>query len=354
MDRYIGLDVHSQSCTMAVLGPSGRRLGLRVVATHGAELRQAIRDIAGTKHVCLEEGAQSSWLYELLNDEVDELVVTVREKNSGPKDDARDAWGLAEGLRVGAIKRRVYKSQGPFSELRAALRSYTVVRDDLRRAKSRLKAIYLSRGLLPAGTGVFHPIKHEAWARQLPPAQRRSAELLLSQIQALTELQAATEERLQEASKPHRIIRTLATAPAIGPIRAAQIVATVVTPHRFRTKRQFWAYCGLAVVVRSSADWVRDREGKWTRSRVFQTRGLNQNHRPVLKEVFKGAAHHIATQMASHPLHQDYQRLLDGGMKPNLAQLTLARRLSAAVLAMWKHEEDYDPEKHRTHITAQA
>ncbi|MGZ6157780.1 MAG: hypothetical protein ACXWNA_15905 [Gemmatimonadaceae bacterium] len=70
-----------------------------------------------------------------------------------------------------------------------------------------------------------------------------------------------------------------------------------------------------------------------------------------MKEVFKGAAHLVATQMTDHPLHQDYQRLIDGGMRPNLAQLTIARRLAAAVLAMWK--EAYDPERHRTQL-AQA
>ena len=73
-----------------------------------------------------------------------------------------------------------------------------------------------------------------------------------------------------------------------------------------------------------------------------------------MKEVFKGAAHLVATQMKSHPLHQDYQHLLDGGLKPNLAMVTIARRIAAAVLAMWKHVEAYDPEKHRSHTTAEA
>jgi transposase len=41
----------------------------------------------------------------------------------------------------------------------------------------------------------------------------------------------------------------------LGPIRIAQILAKVASPHRFRTKRQFWAYCGLAVVTRSIADY---------------------------------------------------------------------------------------------------
>jgi hypothetical protein len=56
-----------------------------------------------------------------------------------------------------------------------------------------------------------------------------------------------------------------------------------------------------------------------SRSQTFQTRGLNRNRQPLLKEVFKGAAHLVATQMTDHPLHQDYQRLIDGGMRPNLA-----------------------------------
>jgi len=164
-------------------------------------------------------------------------------------------------------------------------------------------------------------------------------------------LRSGAEDRLLGASKAHKIIQVLSTAPGIGPIRAAQIVAIVVTPHRFRTSRQFWAYCGLAVVTRSSSDWVPGPQG-WVRSRVYQTRGLNRNRQPSLKAVFKGAAHLIASRMKTHPLHAAFQRLIDGGMKPNLAEVTLARRLAAAVLAMWKHEEVYDPAKHRSTIVS--
>ena len=69
-------------------------------------------------------------------------MVTIPERTSGPTDDARDAWELAERLRVGSIKRRVDKDRGPFSELRAAVRSYTMLRDDVRRTKNRLRAVY--------------------------------------------------------------------------------------------------------------------------------------------------------------------------------------------------------------------
>jgi len=39
--------------------------------------------------------------------------------------------------------------------------------------------------------------------------------------------------------------------------------------------------------------------------------------------------------------------MTEAGIKPNLAKLTLARRIAATTLAMWEHQEDYDPSKAR-------
>jgi len=58
MERYIGLDVHAQSCTLAVVSAAGKRLGLQVVETNGTAVKQAISVIAGNRHICLEEGTQ--------------------------------------------------------------------------------------------------------------------------------------------------------------------------------------------------------------------------------------------------------------------------------------------------------
>ena len=66
MDRYVGLDGHARSCTLGVIGPSGKRLKSMVVETNGQALVEAVRGIAGQVHLCLEEGTQSAWLYELL------------------------------------------------------------------------------------------------------------------------------------------------------------------------------------------------------------------------------------------------------------------------------------------------
>jgi hypothetical protein len=47
------------------------------------------------------------------------------------------------------------------------------------------------------------------------------------------------------------------------------------------------------------------------------------------------------------PLYGDYQRMTEQGTKPPMAKLTLARRIAATTLTMWKTKEEYNPDKHR-------
>jgi hypothetical protein len=101
---------------------------------------------------------------------------------------------------------------------------------------------------------------------------------------------------------------------------ASPLVAIVVTPERFRTRAQFWAYCGLRIVMRSSSDWVQTPQGKWVRAPVQQMRGLNHNHNALPKLVFKGAATSVVQQHPNSSLHRDYERMLAAGTKPNLAR----------------------------------
>lgn len=115
--------------------------------------------------------------------------------------------------------------------------------------------------------------------------------------------------------------------------------------HRFRRRSQFWAYCGLAIVMCSLSDWFQTPDGRWIRAVQQQARGLNKNHNSILKSVFKGTATTVINQHKQSSFAQSYRLQLAEGMKPNLAKLILARRIAATVLAMWKHEEVYDPNR---------
>jgi transposase len=343
MERFIGLDVHGQSCTLVVMGPSGRRLGKHVVETNAKALITVMRSIAGDRYVCMEEGTQSEWLYEMLEPHAKQVVVTQPLKREGSKSDEIDAWALADLLRRDALERTVFKSPKTSMALRQAVRGYIAVRRDMVRAKCRLNALYRSRGLAPRAE-IYDADARDSWLAKLPASHRALGELLSEQLDGLSESHQTAENWLLEEAQRIAVTRRLATAPGIGPIRAALLVAIVVTPARFRTSRQFWSYSGLGIVTRSSSDWVREGRG-WARKPTAQTRGLNRNRHPELKAIFKGAATTVIQQMPNHPLHQDFQRMTDAGIKPNLAKLTLARRIAAATLAMWKNQEDYNPSK---------
>ena len=53
MQRYLGVDVHGESCTFSVLSASGREVQRQVVETNGQALVGYLRQLPGTLHLCL-------------------------------------------------------------------------------------------------------------------------------------------------------------------------------------------------------------------------------------------------------------------------------------------------------------
>jgi len=144
------------------------------------------------------------------------------------------------------------------------------------------------------------------------------------------------ESRKQKAKK------ILQQIPTLGEISVAQLIATVDTPFRFRSKRQFWTYCGLAVVRHTSADYRFEQGELRRRTKPGPTRGLNRNYNRRLKKLFKSAA--LAGSVKG-PFKPYYQRLLERGLDPELAQVTLARKIAAVTLTLWKKGESFDRQK---------
>ena len=71
-------------------------------------------------------------------------------------------------------------------------------------------------------------------------------------------------------------------------------------------------------------------------------RGLNDNHNKDLKNLFKSAA--IAASTRPGPLHDFYLARVQKGMRPTMARLTLARKIAAITLTMWKKGVGFDPQ----------
>ena len=348
--KYVGLDVHQAMTVASVREESGRVIARSIFPTEEATILDFFGGMRGAIHVAFEEGTQAQWLYDLLVPVVDRVLVCDRRGKSrqGNKGDQVDADELSELLRRGAL-RAVYHGSPHRSTLRELTRTYTNVVEDATRVMLRLKAMFRARGIKTPGKRVYHPKDREEWLAKLgDDGARFRAQTLYAQLDVLRELRPKVKATMVAEARRDPAWAVLRSIPYLGPVRIALILAIMRTPWRFRTKRNLWAYCGLAVVTHSSSDYEFVGGRAVRRRRAPMTRGLNRNYNRELKDVFKGAA--TAATGRPGPLKDFYEERIAGGMRAELARVTLTRKLTALTLRLWKTGEHYDPTK----LTVQA
>lgn len=344
--HYVGMDVHQASTSIAVMNGQGKLISESLIETKAQTIVDFLKGLSGEVQVTLEEGTQAAWLYDLIRPHVTELVVCNPHHNhllkSGNKSDRVDARKLAQLLRAGML-RPVYHGEHGTRTLKELVRSYECLVSDTTRVKNRIKAIYRGRGVRTSGRAVYQASQRELWLRKIDSAGLRlRAEFLFRQLEQLQLLRREAKRSMLQESRRHAASELLSQIPELGPVRIAQIIASVGSPHRFRTKRQFWSYIGLAVVTRSSADYHLVDNRMQRHRLAAQNRGLNRNYNHRLKSVFKAAALGAAHSEAYRAY---YERLVTAGTRAELARLTLARKLAATVLAVWKSGEGFTIDK---------
>jgi transposase len=342
--KYIGLDVHQESVSIAVLNAAGKVIMECVIETKTITILQFLRSLSGELHVTCEEGTWAAWLYDLIQPHVTEIVVCDPRQNAllkhGNKSDRIDARKLAELLRLGQLK-SVYHGEDGVRALKELVRSYLTISKDTARVMTRVKALYRSWAIPCTGKQVYAPQHRAEWLAKITvPGVHRRAEFYYQQLDALRSLRQQVRRELLAESQKHPKWKLLCEIPSIGPIRAAVLIGIVQTPHRFRTKRQLWSFSGFGIETHSSGDY-RYVEGQLRRTnRPVSIRGLNTNHNHDLKNLFKGAA--IVAAHKPGPFQEFYAALLAKGIRPEMARLTLARKITAITLHIWKKGVRFD------------
>jgi transposase len=258
-DKYMGMDVHQATTVVAVIDAEGKIVLETIVPTAAGAIRRLIESISGPLHVTLEETTQAEWLHDMLQGFVTEVVVCDPRRNrllaEGSKADKADARKLAELLRTGMV-RSVWHGRQTTRGLKEMVRAYETFAVDTQRTMMRIKALYRSRGIATQGSAVYQRKDRDHWLKQLiEVGMQQRAAWLYEQLDHVRELRKRAKAAVLIEGQRHRAVQLLRTIPQVGPVRAAQIVATAGTPHRFRTKRQFWSYSGLAVVTHTSAEY---------------------------------------------------------------------------------------------------
>jgi transposase len=345
-NKYIGIDVHQATSVFAVNDSQGKMIGESILKTEASAIIDFLRGQRGSVQVAFEEGTYANWLYDVIKPHVTKVVVCDprKIKIDGNKTDRIDARKLANLLRLNALS-AVYHGEQSAQTLKEYARSYISLQQDSTRIMNRVKAIYRGRGIGCRGRSLYSPGKRKEWLGKLKDkgAQCR-ARRLLEQLDTFGKLRLEAQKDLIRESRKLKDYKTLKGIPGLGMIRIALILAFVMTPHRFRSKRQFWTYIGLSVVRRGSSEYEIINGELQRKKRKPLPRGLNNNYNRVLKDVFKGAA---LTASYRGLFKELFDRRVADGSAENLALLTMARKIAAITLAIWKKGERFDIERHQ-------
>ena len=334
--KYIGMDVHKESISIAVRNSVGKVVMECVIETKASMIVQFIDGLRGDLQVTFEEGTSAAWLYDLLKPHVTKLVVCDPRKNKsmreGNQNDKIDARRLAELLRLDHLTPVYHGEHGLYAEGVGAQLSDHHQRP---RTGDDTGESHLSK--------LGHPLYRQAGVCAAPSCRVARKDQRTRSAPALDALRVLRQEARRDLlaeSKKHQAWKRLCEIPSIGPIRAAVLLGILQTPHRFRSKRPLWNYGGLAIEMHSSADH-RSVDGQLQRSRKnVLVRGLNRNCNHDLKNLFKGAA--AVASSKPDPFQEFYTTLVAKGMRPEMARLTLARKIATIVLIVWKKGVCFD------------
>jgi transposase len=339
---YIGADVHSNNIEMAILNRK-KIIGRYSVRTSVSAVLEVLETLSGKKHIAIEEGPMSGWLYRNIHSKVERFVVADPRRNKlissdGDHDDKIDSAKLAMLLEGGYL-REVYHSD---DEKRVELKHWVSlyhdrVQDAVRyinkiRARCRMHGIKIPRK-------VIRQAEHrDAWLKQLKnPALAKQLLMLWVGYDATVKQTHMAKQQLINQSKKYPIIRLWKKLPGIGIIRAVTIFSYLDTPWRFKKKNKLWKYCGIGLERTASGT---DKKGKPRPALLRLPRAANRK----LKNAVLAAALSAINQR-QNSFRQDYERMVRNGVIPSNARHTVARKLLTVMWGMWKTSCQFDRDK---------
>jgi transposase len=315
--KYMGIDVHTSSCSFCVLGAQGTVIDQRDIVTNGRLIIEYVQSFGKDLTVTFEECGLSSWLYDLLHKRVSQVIVCNPAANASykhAKTDKLDAMALAQLLRGGFL-REVFHDASNREKLRVLVSSYEDLVSDMVRIKNRLedinKRIHLSKE-----DAFFH---HATFIK----------ESLEEQLKPLEKTKHSYQQKLEVTVKKFKETKYLVTIPGIKYIQASKIIARVVNPMRFKNKHKFFAYCGLV------------RHKRISNQRLYGTQKIFGDN--TLKCIFNMAAN--SALKGDGALRDYYDFLRTKGTSDKNARNAMARKIAALTLSVWRNNQKFNGQK---------
>jgi hypothetical protein len=321
---YIGLDGHSKNCFFVVLNSKGKVIRHEKVPTCESEILNFIESITGSKSLIMDETTITQWLYVLLHNKVNNIIVTQSTKHSKAKTDFKEAHEHALNLLSNVKIKHIYHSLDDFIELRSLVSGYKDLVQSTISDKNRYKALFRQSAIIKSGEAFYRDFELINSLRT--NHQRFVAISLYERIAQLEKQKKLYEKQFESNVDRFKEIRLLTSVPGIGPIRANQIVAIVVSPYRFPTKYHFFAYSMLVGHKQMS-------DGK-----IYGCK--RPKGQSDLKNIFKSSR--LPVLKGSSALRIKYDLMISNGSSQNAAYGALARTIASLVLGVWKSGKKYN------------
>ncbi len=178
-------------------------------------------------------------------------------------------------------------------------------------------------------------VAHRIAALELSAPLTHELAPLFHVLGPLNEQIAAADRRIEALGAQDHAVALLRTAPGVGPITAAAIVATADEISRFANAHQFEAFLGLVPGELSSGE--KRRIGRITKQGNVRARYL----------LGEAGWRILRSRQADTAALRAWAEGIAARRGKRIAVVALARRLAGIVYAMWRDQRAYDASKLR-------
>jgi len=363
--KYVGLDVHAETISIAV-ADGGSREPARSVATIPNDLgrlSKALRKL-GTREqllVCYEAGPTGFELYRELSqmgiycEVIAPTLVPVR-SGQRVKTDARDARKLAQSYRAGELT-PIYVPQQQQEALRDLVRAREAAKKDELRAKHRVTQFLLRHGRRrEKGQGAWGQA-HLSWLQKQrweEPLTEQAYQDVLNelhhQMDRVKRLSKALEAAVDQLPERYQsLIKAVQSLRGVALLTAITVISEVGTFERFATARQFMSFLGLVPSEHSSGG--SRKQGGITKTgnahirrclgqSAFSSR-LQPRRSAQLRKRQEGLSQTIIdiSWEAQKRLNKKYYRMVSGGKSHQVTLIATARELAGFIWAIGVEQE---------------
>lgn len=356
--RYVGLDVHAATISVAVAEGDAKPRSLGTIPNRLESIRKLVRKLGPKKSlkVCYEAGPCGYALYWQLTElgvtcEVIAPTLVPTKAGDRVKNDPKDARKLAECYRAGMLT-PVWVPDKAHEALRDLVRARLAAKRDQTRARHRLSKFFLRLGLKPPAGVRAWSTKYNAWASKLSFEHFAQQETYLDYIhevehanERIKRLERAIDQAIEEAPEGLRaVIEGLQALRGVAKVTAVTIVAELGDITRFAKPRELMSYAGVTPSEYSSGSKTSrggiTKTGNSHLRRVVVEAAWNYRYQPRLTYKIKKRQEHLRQDVreigwkAQVRLHSRYVRMVGRGKTKQQTVTAVGRELLGFVWAI--------------------